>query len=30
VAEELPLGEAGRAHERVMAPGSRGKVVLLP
>jgi NADPH2:quinone reductase len=30
VAEELPLAEAARAHERVMAPGARGKIVLLP
>jgi len=30
VAAELPLAEAARAHEMVMAPGARGKVVLRP
>ena len=30
VGEEIPLGEAPRAHEAVMAPGHRGKVVLVP
>jgi NADPH2:quinone reductase len=27
---ELPLEEAARAHEAVLAPGHRGKIVLLP
>ena len=26
---ELPLAEAAEAHRRVMAPGARGKIVLL-
>jgi NADPH2:quinone reductase len=30
VGHELPLGEAGRAHELVLAPGARGKIVLVP
>jgi NADPH2:quinone reductase len=30
VAAEIPLAEAGRAHERVMAGGAHGKVVLVP
>ena len=30
VSQELPLAEAARAHELVMAPGARGKIVLLP
>lgn len=30
VGRELPLGEAPRAHELVMAPGARGKIVLIP
>jgi NADPH2:quinone reductase len=30
VAEEIPLAEAPRAHEAVMAPGHHGKVVLVP
>jgi NADPH2:quinone reductase len=30
IAEELPLAEAARAHELVMAPGHRGKIVLIP
>ncbi len=30
VARELPLAEAGRAHEAVMASGAAGKIVLLP
>jgi NADPH2:quinone reductase len=30
VREELPLAEAPRAHERVLEPGARGKIVLLP
>jgi NADPH:quinone reductase len=30
VGEEIPLAEAPRAHERVMAGGHRGKVVLIP
>lgn len=30
VGRELPLAEAAAAHERVMAPGAHGKVILLP
>jgi len=30
IAEELPLGQAPRSHEAVMAPGHHGKIVLLP
>ncbi len=30
VAAELPLASAPEAHRRVMAPGARGKIVLLP
>ncbi len=30
VGTELPLAEAAEAHRRVMAPGARGKIVLLP
>jgi NADPH2:quinone reductase len=30
VAQEIPLAEAPRAHEAVMAAGHRGKVVLVP
>jgi NADPH:quinone reductase len=30
VAQELPLAEAARAHERVMAGGAHGKIVLVP
>jgi NADPH:quinone reductase len=30
VAEELPLAQAPRSHEAVMAPGHHGKVVLIP
>ena len=30
VAEELPLSKAPRAHMKVMQPGARGKIVLLP
>lgn len=26
----MPLGEAPRAHEQVMSPGARGKIVLIP
>ncbi len=28
--EEIPLAEAGRAHEKVMKDGSHGKIVLIP
>jgi NADPH2:quinone reductase len=27
---ELPLAEATRAHQAVMEPGARGKIVLVP
>jgi NADPH2:quinone reductase len=30
VGTELPLKDAARAHEQVMAPGARGKIVLIP
>ena len=30
VSTELPLAEAARAHEMVLAPGAKGKIVLLP
>src|SRR5262249_41173209 len=30
VGKELPLDQAPRAHEEVLAPGSYGKIVLIP
>jgi NADPH2:quinone reductase len=30
IAKSFPLAEAARAHEAVMAPGARGKIVLIP
>jgi NADPH:quinone reductase len=30
VGREMPLAEAARAHEAVMEPGARGKIVLIP
>jgi NADPH:quinone reductase len=30
VAREMPLADAARAHEAVMQPGARGKIVLVP
>ncbi len=30
VARELPLGDAARAHQLVLEPGARGKIVLVP
>ena len=30
IGRELPLAEAPKAHDAVMAPGSKGKVVLIP
>jgi NADPH2:quinone reductase len=30
IAQEIPLGEAARSHEAVMAPGHHGKIVLVP
>ena len=30
VGTELPLRDAARAHQQVMAPGARGKIVLIP
>lgn len=30
IGAELPLAEAARAHEQVMAPGAHGKIVLVP
>jgi hypothetical protein len=29
IAQELPLGEAARAHEAVMQAGHHGKIVLV-
>jgi NADPH2:quinone reductase len=30
IGREMPLEEAGRAHEAVMEPGALGKIVLVP
>jgi NADPH2:quinone reductase len=30
IAREMPLADAARAHEAVMQPGARGKIVLVP
>jgi len=30
VGTEMPLGDAARAHQQVMEPGARGKIVLVP
>ena len=30
VGQQIPLADAPRAHEAVMAPGHRGKIVLIP
>ena len=30
VGTEMPLKDAARAHQQVMAPGARGKIVLIP
>ena len=30
VGQELPLKDAARAHEAVLAPGAYGKIVLIP
>src|SRR5262249_35061434 len=30
VGREMPLADAGRAHEAVLAPGALGKIVLIP
>jgi NADPH2:quinone reductase len=30
IGQELPLKDAPRAHEAVMAPGAYGKIVLVP
>jgi NADPH2:quinone reductase len=30
IAAELPLAEAARAHAMVLAPGAKGKIVLIP
>lgn len=30
VGTEMPLGEAAKAHEQVMEPGAKGKIVLIP
>jgi NADPH:quinone reductase len=29
VSTELPLGDASRAHELILSPGARGKIVLI-
>jgi NADPH2:quinone reductase len=30
VGKEIPLAEAARAHQEVLAPGSHGKIILVP
>ena len=30
IGEELPLAQAAEAHRRVMQPGHRGRIVLVP
>jgi NADPH2:quinone reductase len=30
IGAELPLAQAARAHEQIMAPGAHGKIILLP
>jgi NADPH2:quinone reductase len=30
VGREIPLAEAARAHKEVLAPGSHGKIILVP
>jgi NADPH2:quinone reductase len=30
VGKEIPLAEASRAHQEVLAPGSHGKIILVP
>ena len=30
VGTELPLRDAAQAHQQVMAPGAKGKIVLIP
>jgi NADPH2:quinone reductase len=30
VGEELPLDEAAAAHRRILEPGARGKLILVP
>ncbi len=30
VATELPLAEAARAHQLILEPGAKGKIVLIP
>jgi NADPH:quinone reductase len=30
VGTELPLKDAARAHQQVMEPGTKGKIVLIP
>lgn len=30
VGREMPLGDAGKAHQQIMEPGARGKIVLIP
>jgi len=30
IAQEIPLADAPRAHEAIMTPGARGKIVLVP
>lgn len=30
VGKEIPLAEAARAHKEILAPGSAGKIVLIP
>src|SRR4029077_2475815 len=30
IGREIPLAEASRAHQEVLAPGSHGKIILVP
>ncbi len=30
IAQEIPMADAPRAHQAIMAPGARGKIVLIP
>jgi len=29
IGQEFPLADAARAHERIMAPGALGKIILI-
>ena len=30
VSQEMPLGDASRAHRAVLEPGAHGKIILIP